>query len=112
MFKLTFFLVSVLTFIGFIKSRSIQHGYLIVFDAGSKNTRMSVYSFNKGYDIGLKEELYFPMEDGGLANYETSIQVQENFGAALEEADRIIPCAFRNESLIFLGATAGMRLLE
>jgi Golgi nucleoside diphosphatase len=112
MFGVLFSLVNFLFVVGTIESRSIKHGYLIAFDAGSKNTRMSIFSYTLGYDVNITEELYFPLGDGGLAAYENLTQVRDNFGAALTEADKIVPCDTRNETIIFLGATAGMRLLE
>ncbi|XP_017911718.1 PREDICTED: ectonucleoside triphosphate diphosphohydrolase 8 isoform X2 [Capra hircus] len=88
----------------------------IVFDAGSSHTSLFVYQWpaNKENDTGMvSQALACQAEGSGISSYASNpARVGESLQGCLEEALALIPKAKHHETPMFLGATAGMRLLS
>ncbi|XP_025117914.1 ectonucleoside triphosphate diphosphohydrolase 8 isoform X2 [Bubalus bubalis] len=88
----------------------------IVFDAGSSHTSLFVYQWpaNKENDTGIvSQALACQAEGPGISSYASDpARVGESLQGCLEEALALIPKAKHYETPMFLGATAGMRLLS
>ncbi|XP_027412781.1 ectonucleoside triphosphate diphosphohydrolase 8 isoform X6 [Bos indicus] len=88
----------------------------IVFDAGSSHTSLFVYQWpaNKENDTGIvSQALACQAEGPGISSYASDpARVGESLQGCLEEALALIPKAKHHETPMFLGATAGMRLLS
>ncbi|KAM7093569.1 ectonucleoside triphosphate diphosphohydrolase 8 isoform 1-T1 [Molossus nigricans] len=88
----------------------------IVFDAGSSHTSLFVYRWpaDKENDTGVvSQALACKVEGPGISSYTSNpAQAGESLRGCLEEALAVIPEAQRPQTPLFLGATAGMRLLS
>ncbi|KAF4016900.1 hypothetical protein G4228_007850 [Cervus hanglu yarkandensis] len=88
----------------------------IVFDAGSSHTSLFVYQWpaDKENDTGVvSQALACQAEGPGISSYASDpARVGESLQGCLEEALALIPKAKHHETPMFLGATAGMRLLS
>ncbi|XP_068842727.1 ectonucleoside triphosphate diphosphohydrolase 8 isoform X2 [Capricornis sumatraensis] len=88
----------------------------IVFDAGSSHTSLFVYQWpaNKENDTGMvSQALACQAKGSGISSYASNpARVGESLQGCLEEALALIPKAKHHETPMFLGATAGMRLLS
>ncbi|XP_057580323.1 ectonucleoside triphosphate diphosphohydrolase 8 [Hippopotamus amphibius kiboko] len=88
----------------------------IVFDAGSSHTSLFVYQWpaNKENDTGVVSQALACQARGpGISSYASNPeQAGESLQGCLEEALALIPKAKHQETPMFLGATAGMRLLS
>ncbi|XP_070374406.1 ectonucleoside triphosphate diphosphohydrolase 8 isoform X1 [Equus asinus] len=88
----------------------------IVFDAGSSHTSLFVYQWpaDKENDTGVvSQALACQVKGPGISSYTSDpAQAGESLKGCLEEALALIPKAQHQETPMFLGATAGMRLLS
>ncbi|XP_077904952.1 ectonucleoside triphosphate diphosphohydrolase 8 isoform X4 [Ictidomys tridecemlineatus] len=88
----------------------------IVFDAGSSHTSLFVYQWpaDKEKDTGLvSQALACQVEGPGISSYTSDpTQAGESLKGCLEEALALIPENQYRGTPLFLGATAGMRLLS
>ncbi|XP_057405444.1 ectonucleoside triphosphate diphosphohydrolase 8 isoform X1 [Balaenoptera acutorostrata] len=88
----------------------------IVFDAGSSHTSLFVYQWlaNKENDTGVVSQALACQAKGpGISSYASDpAQAGESLQGCLEEALALIPKAKHQQTPMFLGATAGMRLLS
>ncbi|XP_048202856.1 ectonucleoside triphosphate diphosphohydrolase 8 isoform X2 [Perognathus longimembris pacificus] len=88
----------------------------IVFDAGSSHTSLFLYRWpaDKENNTGLvSQALACRVEGPGISSYASNpAQAGESLKGCLEEALGLIPEAQHQETALFLGATAGMRLLS
>nr|XP_031306909.1 ectonucleoside triphosphate diphosphohydrolase 8 isoform X2 [Camelus dromedarius] len=88
----------------------------IVVDAGSSHTSLFVYQWpaDKENDTGVvSQALACQVEGPGISSYTSDPeQAGESLQGCLEEALALIPEAQHQETPMFLGATAGMRLLS
>ncbi|XP_017515031.2 ectonucleoside triphosphate diphosphohydrolase 8 isoform X1 [Manis javanica] len=88
----------------------------IVFDAGSSHTSVFVYRWpaDKENNTGVVSQASACQVKGpGISSYTSNpIEAGESLQGCLEEALALIPEARRPETPMFLGATAGMRLLS
>uniref|UniRef100_A0ABI8AK19 Ectonucleoside triphosphate diphosphohydrolase 8 n=1 Tax=Felis catus TaxID=9685 RepID=A0ABI8AK19_FELCA len=88
----------------------------IVFDAGSSHTSLFVYRWpaDKENDTGVVSQALVCQAKGpGISSYASNpAQAGESLQGCLEEALALIPEAQQRKTPLFLGATAGMRLLS
>ncbi|KAM8803459.1 ectonucleoside triphosphate diphosphohydrolase 8 isoform 2-T2 [Rhynchonycteris naso] len=88
----------------------------IVFDAGSSHTSLFVYRWpaDKENDTGvISQALICQVKGPGISSYASNpAQAGESLRDCLEEALAAIPEAHHRQTPMFLGATAGMRLLS
>ncbi|XP_037653393.1 ectonucleoside triphosphate diphosphohydrolase 8 isoform X2 [Choloepus didactylus] len=88
----------------------------IVFDAGSSYTSVFVYRWpaDKENDTGVvSQALACQAEGPGISSYASDpARAGESLQGCLEEALALIPKARHQATPLFLGATAGMRLLR
>ncbi|XP_016067301.1 PREDICTED: ectonucleoside triphosphate diphosphohydrolase 8 [Miniopterus natalensis] len=88
----------------------------IVFDAGSSHTSLFVYRWpaDKENDTGVvSQALACQVKGPGISSYTSNpSQAGESLRGCLEEALAMIPEAQHQHTPLFLGATAGMRLLS
>ncbi|XP_043914325.1 ectonucleoside triphosphate diphosphohydrolase 2 [Protopterus annectens] len=95
---------------------SPKHKYGIVFDAGSSHTSMFIYKWpaDKENDTGIvSEHSHCSVDGGGISSYSNRPEgAGQSLLACLNQAKRDIPENRHPETPIYLGATAGMRLLN
>nr|KAF6269032.1 ectonucleoside triphosphate diphosphohydrolase 8 [Myotis myotis] len=88
----------------------------IVFDAGSSHTSLFVYRWpaDKENDTGVvSQALACQVKGPGISSYASDpAQAGESLRGCLEEALAVVPEAQQQRTPVFLGATAGMRLLS
>uniref|UniRef100_A0A8C2VAB6 Ectonucleoside triphosphate diphosphohydrolase 8 n=1 Tax=Chinchilla lanigera TaxID=34839 RepID=A0A8C2VAB6_CHILA len=88
----------------------------VVFDAGSSHTSLFVYQWpaDKEKDTGVvSQALACQAEGPGISSYASDpARAGESLRGCLEEALALVPEARQRETPMFLGATAGMRLLR
>ncbi|XP_039076690.1 ectonucleoside triphosphate diphosphohydrolase 8 [Hyaena hyaena] len=88
----------------------------VVFDAGSSHTSLFVYRWpaHKENSTGVASQALACQAEGpGISSYASNpAQAGESLRGCLEEALALIPEAQHQETPLFLGATAGMRLLS
>ncbi|XP_030888296.1 ectonucleoside triphosphate diphosphohydrolase 8 isoform X9 [Leptonychotes weddellii] len=88
----------------------------IVFDAGSSHTSLFVYRWpaDKENNTGVvSQALACQVKGPGISSYASNpAQAGESLQGCLEEALALVPEARHQETPMFLGATAGMRLLS
>ncbi|XP_077918202.1 ectonucleoside triphosphate diphosphohydrolase 8 isoform X2 [Halichoerus grypus] len=88
----------------------------IVFDAGSSHTSLFVYRWpaDKENNTGVvSQALACQVKGPGISSYASNpAQAGESLQDCLEEALALVPEAQHQETPMFLGATAGMRLLS
>ncbi|RNA17531.1 ectonucleoside triphosphate diphosphohydrolase 1 [Brachionus plicatilis] len=118
-------LILVLSILSFVYPNYIKNEekYAIIFDAGSKGTRMYVYQYElfpvkdsskmrMQLEDSIEQKLYCELEDDGLGSYVDASQISGFFSDCMHQADQIIPADKRPQTKISVLATAGMRLLE
>lgn len=90
--------------------------YGMVFDAGSTHTSLFVYKWlaDKENGTGLVTQLLLCDVDGpGISSYSSDPpRAGQSLRSCLDTAAAAIPSERQRESPVYLGATAGMRLLE
>ena len=88
----------------------------MVFDAGSSHTQLFVYKWpaDKNNGTGDVTQVYTEQaHGGGISNYTSNPQeVSKSLEPLVESAENYVPRDQQGRTPIFLGATAGMRLLE
>ncbi|XP_023083458.1 ectonucleoside triphosphate diphosphohydrolase 8 isoform X2 [Piliocolobus tephrosceles] len=88
----------------------------IVFDAGSSHTSLFLYQWPADKENGtgvVSQALACQVEGPGISSYTSDpAQAGESLQGCLEEALVLIPEAQHRKTPMFLGATAGMRLLR
>ncbi|XP_072851835.2 ectonucleoside triphosphate diphosphohydrolase 1 isoform X2 [Pogona vitticeps] len=95
-------------------SRNSKYG--VVLDAGSSHTNLYIYKWpaEKENDTGVVEQVHAcEVEGPGISSYAGAV---EKAGVSLKHcmdwAKEIVPQAKHHETPVYLGATAGMRLLR
>ncbi|XP_054614209.1 ectonucleoside triphosphate diphosphohydrolase 1 isoform X1 [Dunckerocampus dactyliophorus] len=93
-----------------------KYKYGIVLDAGSSHTTVFVYQWpaEKDNNTGRAEQKYSCNVKGpGISSYSaTPSKAGESLRACMQEVEENIPRKRHAETPLYLGATAGMRLLE
>ncbi|XP_038623914.1 ectonucleoside triphosphate diphosphohydrolase 8-like [Tachyglossus aculeatus] len=93
-----------------------RYKYGMVFDAGSSHTKLFLYEWpaEKENGTGLVTEIQSCEVKGpGISSYASEPQKAGNsLRECLDQAMKIIPAARQRQTPVFLGATAGMRLLS
>lgn len=118
------FLVAI--FLKSVYSKSIlvdQEQFAVIFDAGSKGTRMYIYKYQlepvnilgriklKVQD-SIEQKFYCELNDNGLGSYTSVDQIEPYFSNCMQKANELIPIEKRSQTYISLLATAGVRLLQ
>lgn len=94
--------------------RSSEKTYSVVIDCGSTGSRIHVYQFSKGSGDSLPkvESEEFVQLKPGLSSYARNPQKgAQSIVPLLEVANNAIPQEKRSVTPIFVGATAGLRML-
>ncbi|XP_059803239.1 ectonucleoside triphosphate diphosphohydrolase 1 isoform X3 [Hypanus sabinus] len=110
--------VVVLVAVGVMQSMSVQRNlkFGIVLDAGSSHTALYIYQWpaEKMNNTGLVKQLTSCNVNGpGISSYWSNVdQAGLSLKACLDEAKQSIPKEQHSETPVYLGATAGMRLLR
>lgn len=88
-----------------------EERYGVVIDAGGSGTRLVIYKYSPRTNT-MKDVNFKKCEDNGLGTYKVSEfpELRKTMKKCLDDADRMIP--IQKDVPIFLGATAGMRLLK
>ncbi|XP_037735646.1 ectonucleoside triphosphate diphosphohydrolase 8 isoform X4 [Chelonia mydas] len=90
--------------------------YGMVFDAGSSHTSLFVYQWtsDKTNDTGVVSQmLSCNVQGSGISSYANDPpKAGESLRSCLEDALKVIPDERQREVPVYLGATAGMRLLS
>ncbi|XP_064420191.1 ectonucleoside triphosphate diphosphohydrolase 8 [Latimeria chalumnae] len=90
--------------------------YGMVFDAGSSHTSLYVYKWpaDKENETGIVSQvLECEAKGGGISSYNNDPpKAGESLRTCLKEAQKAIPAGQHQETPVYLGATAGMRLLR
>lgn len=98
------------------KNGEQEYGYGVVFDAGSSHTKMFVYKWNgeKLHETALAHQIDdCTVKGNGLTSYvEDPANLTGPLTECLEQAKRSIPSDKHKDTPVFLGATAGMRMLQ
>ncbi|KAM4877088.1 ectonucleoside triphosphate diphosphohydrolase 8 [Thomomys bottae] len=85
----------------------------IVFDAGSSHTSLFLYQWRADKENNISQALACQVDGPGISSYTSHpAQAGESLKGCLGEALGLIPEAQHQETPMFLGATAGMRLLS
>ncbi|NXM44462.1 ENTP1 diphosphohydrolase, partial [Gymnorhina tibicen] len=94
--------------------KNIKYG--IVLDAGSSHTNLYVYEWpaEKENDTGVVKQVEVCKVEGpGISGYSHATEeAGPSLAQCLQEAKEVIPSAQHKETPVYLGATAGMRLLR
>uniref|UniRef100_A0A8C9L9C9 Ectonucleoside triphosphate diphosphohydrolase 1 n=1 Tax=Pavo cristatus TaxID=9049 RepID=A0A8C9L9C9_PAVCR len=90
--------------------------YGIVLDAGSSHTNLYVYEWpaEKENDTGVVQQVEVCKVEGpGISGYsQTTEKAGPSLEHCLQQAEDVIPLKQHQETPVYLGATAGMRLLR
>ncbi|KAJ8013682.1 hypothetical protein DPEC_G00032330 [Dallia pectoralis] len=93
-----------------------KYKYGIVLDAGSSHTAMYIYEWpaEKENDTGRVRQKHFCQVQGlGISSYSSlPKQAGESLRNCTKEAEAVVPKHRHHETPLYLGATAGMRLLR
>lgn len=93
-----------------------KYKYGIVLDAGSSHTAVYLYEWpaEKDNDTGRVKQTYVCKVKGpGISSYSSSPQqAGESLRVCMQDAERLVPRTRHHETPLYLGATAGMRLLR
>ena len=89
--------------------------YAVVFDAGSSHTQLFVYKWpaDKNNGTGVVKQIYTERaQGGGISNYTDDPSLAgKSVEPLLKSAEKHVPTDKHDVTPVFLGATAGMRLL-
>ncbi|XP_038638093.1 ectonucleoside triphosphate diphosphohydrolase 2-like [Scyliorhinus canicula] len=92
------------------------HKYGIVIDAGSSRTTLYVYKWPAGKenDTGIvSEQIKCDVEGPGISSYAENLPgAGKSLKRCLDQAVKTVPSKRHAETPLYLGATAGMRLLN
>uniref|UniRef100_A0A0B6ZGS7 Uncharacterized protein n=1 Tax=Arion vulgaris TaxID=1028688 RepID=A0A0B6ZGS7_9EUPU len=99
------------------KGGSHQQSFAIVFDAGSSHTSMFIYVWEasklNGTAVAVQYGQKCDVDGEGLSDFEEEPDLAgESLHNCIDEAEKMIPKAEHSHTLIYLGATAGMRLMS
>ncbi|XP_017294953.1 ectonucleoside triphosphate diphosphohydrolase 1 isoform X2 [Kryptolebias marmoratus] len=93
-----------------------KYKYGIVLDAGSSHTALYIYEWpaEKDNNTGRAEQKYVCKVKGkGISSYaNTPVKAGESLNECMQEAKMQVPTKRHHETPLYLGATAGMRLLN
>ncbi|XP_038838782.1 ectonucleoside triphosphate diphosphohydrolase 1-like isoform X1 [Salvelinus namaycush] len=93
-----------------------KYKYGIVLDAGSSHTAVYIYEWpaEKDNDTGRVQQTHAcKVEGAGISSYSVFPgQAGASLKSCMKEAERLIPLSRHHETPLYLGATAGMRLLR
>lgn len=93
-----------------------EYAHGIMFDAGSTKTRMYVYRWptSKTNNTGIVHQITSCLvEGGGLSEYATNPErAGPSLQACLNQAKVVVPTRLAKSTPVYLGATAGMRVLS
>lgn len=93
-----------------------KYKYGIVLDAGSSHTALYIYQWpaEKDNDTGRAEQMHSCKVKGpGISSYaSTPWKAGDSLSACMQEAMEHVPVKRHQETPLYLGATAGMRLLS
>ncbi|XP_034414226.1 ectonucleoside triphosphate diphosphohydrolase 1 isoform X1 [Cyclopterus lumpus] len=93
-----------------------KYKYGIVLDAGSSHTSLYIYEWpaEKDNNTGRVEQKHSCTVDGpGISSYASAPpKAGESLRACMREAEEWVPKKRHHETPLYLGATAGMRLLD
>uniref|UniRef100_A0AAV2LF73 Ectonucleoside triphosphate diphosphohydrolase 1 n=1 Tax=Knipowitschia caucasica TaxID=637954 RepID=A0AAV2LF73_KNICA len=93
-----------------------KYKYGIVLDAGSSHTAMYIYEWpaEKDNNTGRVEQTHCCKVSGsGISDYASDPKLAgESLKACMRDAERFVPSERHEETPLYLGATAGMRLLN
>ncbi|XP_069016462.1 ectonucleoside triphosphate diphosphohydrolase 1 isoform X2 [Embiotoca jacksoni] len=93
-----------------------KYKYGIVLDAGSSHTALYIYEWpaEKDNNTGRVEQTYSCKVDGkGISSYASApLKAGESLTLCMQNAVRKVPEKRHHETPLYLGATAGMRLLN
>lgn len=89
--------------------------YGIVLDAGSSHTALFVYKWNgeKFNNTALANQIGYQKAEPGISSYETNPHgLEKDLSTLLDYAKTVVPTGSHSSTSVYLGATAGMRLLR
>ncbi|XP_029312535.1 ectonucleoside triphosphate diphosphohydrolase 1 isoform X2 [Cottoperca gobio] len=93
-----------------------KYKYGIVLDAGSSHTALYIYEWpaEKDNNTGRVEQTHSCKVKGpGISSYASApLEAGESLRACMQEAEKLVPGKRHHETPLYLGATAGMRLLN
>nr|XP_020460819.1 ectonucleoside triphosphate diphosphohydrolase 1-like isoform X2 [Monopterus albus] len=93
-----------------------KYKYGIVLDAGSSHTALYIYEWpaEKDNNTGRVEQIHSCKVKGpGISSYaSTPLKAGESLRECMQEAEQRVPRKRHHETPLYLGATAGMRLLN
>lgn len=93
-----------------------KYKYGIVLDAGSSHTALYIYEWpaEKDNNTGRVEQMHSCKVQGpGISSYASNPKkAGESLQACMKDAERFVPSERHEETPLYLGATAGMRLLN
>ncbi|CAJ2672157.1 unnamed protein product [Trifolium pratense] len=98
----------------FLKQENLT-SYAVIFDAGSTGSRVHVYNFDQNLNllhIGNNIEFTDKIKPGLSAYAENPEKGAKSLIPLLEEAESVVPENLHSKTLLKLGATAGLRLLD
>ncbi|XP_013907602.1 PREDICTED: ectonucleoside triphosphate diphosphohydrolase 1 isoform X1 [Thamnophis sirtalis] len=97
-------------------SSTRNHKYGIVLDAGSSHTSLYIYEWpaEKENNTGMVHQLEVcDVEGPGISSYANAVEnVSVPLKHCMDSAKEIVPQGKHQETPVYLGATAGMRLLS
>lgn len=100
----------------YTKNGETQYQYGVVLDAGSSHTKLFIYKWDgeKLHETAEAKQVHYCTVIGhGITSYVNSpSNLSGPLSVCLEEAKQHIPYDNREDTPIFLGATAGMRMLN
>ncbi|XP_073451862.1 ectonucleoside triphosphate diphosphohydrolase 1 isoform X1 [Aquarana catesbeiana] len=110
--------IAALTVVAVLQNKPLPENlkYGIVLDAGSSHTSLYIYRWpaEKENDTGVVHQVEeCKVEGNGISSYhEKPVQAGLSLQACMNKARDIIPVSKHKETPVYLGATAGMRLLR
>ncbi|XP_059180655.1 ectonucleoside triphosphate diphosphohydrolase 1 isoform X2 [Centropristis striata] len=93
-----------------------KYKYGIVLDAGSSHTALYIYAWpaEKENNTGrVEQKLSCKVKGKGISSYASDpLKAGESLRLCMQEAEQYVPSKRHHETPLYLGATAGMRLLN
>lgn len=93
-----------------------DYSYGVVLDAGSSHTQLFVYKWNTNchHETALANQIHSCRVSGpGISSYESDPPaLRSNLEVCLREAEGVVPDDKQSGTPVYLGATAGMRLIQ